>query len=159
MSSAKVTILSVIDGLLLYLRSQRGFKRFELFLALLFELDTLGLVTWLGEMQCLKQKVSGALLLLLHLGWLFKYLKANSIHLSFWSLLAVTYLKVVEAQYHQTILSYRTFGIKESYNFFATEHLVVNNVKKFPILVPFFHSLTYFDPVLMSNRSNHAQSH
>ena len=54
MSSAKVTILSVIDGLLLYLRSQRGFKRFELFLALLFELDTLGLVTWLGEMQCLK---------------------------------------------------------------------------------------------------------
>ena len=54
------------------------------------------------------------------------------------------YLKVVGAQNHQTIFSYRTFGSKESYSYFtteqcgskesylfsATEHLVVKNVDK-----------------------------
>ena len=59
--------------------------------------------------------------------WLFKFLKVDSIHLSSRSLSAVIYLKVVGAQNHQTILSYRTFGSKEYEPFFTTEHSVVKN--------------------------------
>ena len=59
--------------------------------------------------------------------WLFEYLKVDSISLSSRSISAVIYLKVVGAQNHPTILSYRTFGSKESKSFFTTEHLVVKN--------------------------------
>ena len=59
--------------------------------------------------------------------WLFKFLNANSIHLSSRSYSAVIYLKVVAAQNQPTILSYRTFGRKESYSSFTTEHSVENN--------------------------------
>ena len=62
-----------------------------------------------------------------YLRWLFKYLKIDSIHLSSRSISAVIYLKVVRAQNHPTILSYRTFGSKESYSFFTTKHSVVKN--------------------------------
>ena len=63
----------------------------------------------------------------LHSRWLFKSLKVDLISLSSRSLPAMIYLKVVGAQNHQTILSYQTFGSKESYLFFTTEHSVVNN--------------------------------
>ena len=62
--------------------------------------------------------------------WLIKYLKVDSIHLSSRSISAEVYLKVVGAQNHPTIISYQRFGSKESYSFFATEHLVLKNEKK-----------------------------
>ena len=63
------------------------------------------------------------------LRWLFKYLKVDSIHMSSRSISAVIYLKMVGAQNHPTILSYRTFSSKESLSFFTTKHSVVKNVK------------------------------
>ena len=83
----------------------------------------------------------------------------DSIHLSRRSISAVIYLKVVGIKNHPTILSYQTFGSKESYSFFTTEHLVVKNpiclnqtkysvvknVKTVPyILMGFQHGLTFF---------------
>ena len=62
--------------------------------------------------------------------WLFEFLKVDLFLLSRRSLSAVICLKVVGAQNHQTILSYRTFGRKESYLFFATKHLLVKNITK-----------------------------
>ena len=60
--------------------------------------------------------------------WLLKYLKVDSIHLSSRSISAVIYLKVVGAQNHATIHSYRTFSSKESKSFFTTEHLILKNL-------------------------------
>ena len=56
-----------------------------------------------------------------------QFLKVDSIHLSSRSLSVVIYLKVMEAQNQQTILSYRAFGSNESYLFFTTKRSVVKN--------------------------------
>ena len=90
-------------------------------------------------------------LVLIKLKLLFKFLKVDSIHLSSRSLLVVSYLKVVAAQNHQTILSYQTFGSKESYLFFATEHSVVKNEQNISyILVVFSMVCANFDSVFLT---------
>ena len=59
--------------------------------------------------------------------WLFKFLKVDSIFISRRLLSVMIYLRVVGAQNHKTIISYRTFSSKELYLLFATKHSVVKN--------------------------------